>query len=113
VLNKIPNAYASTWGLQMPYWLGIYWAAACRMASTALPIQSNGQRLWDGYLGQRVSFGCVILSTQNANDPIQLGYRRYAGGHCLVRRAVCCALACRVTNHASLVMEPSCPPMSR
>jgi lipoprotein-anchoring transpeptidase ErfK/SrfK len=28
--------------------------------------QANSQRLWAGYLGQRVSFGCVILSTQNA-----------------------------------------------
>jgi LysM repeat protein len=66
VLNKIPNAYASTWGLQMPYWLGIYWAGSLQNGIHALPIMSNGQKLWDGYLGQRVSFGCVILSTQNA-----------------------------------------------
>ncbi len=66
VLNKIPNAYASTWGLQMPYWLGIYWAGSLQNGIHALPIQGNGQRLWDGYLGQRVSYGCVILSTENA-----------------------------------------------
>lgn len=66
VQNKIPNAYASTWGLQMPNWLGIYWAGRLQNGIHALPIQSNGQRLWDGYLGQPVSFGCVILSTQNA-----------------------------------------------
>jgi LysM repeat protein len=66
VLNKIPNAYASTWSLQMPYWLGIYWAGSLQNGIHALPIMSNGQKLWDGYLGQRVSFGCVILSTQNA-----------------------------------------------
>jgi LysM repeat protein len=66
VLNKIPNAYASTWSLQMPYWLGIYWAGSLQNGIHALPIQANGQRLWEGYLGQRVSFGCVILSTQNA-----------------------------------------------
>jgi LysM repeat protein len=66
VLNKIPNAYASTWGLQMPYWLGIYWAGRLQNGIHALPIQANGQILWDGYLGQRVSFGCIILSTQNA-----------------------------------------------
>jgi len=66
VLNKFPNAYASTWGLQMPYWLGIYWAGRLQNGIHALPIQSNGQRLWEGYLGQRVSFGCIILSTQNA-----------------------------------------------
>lgn len=66
VQNKIPNAYASTWNLQMPYWLGIYWAGSLQNGIHALPIQANGQRLWDGYLGQPVSFGCIILSTQNA-----------------------------------------------
>ena len=66
VLNKIPNAYAYTWNLQMPYWLGIYWAGSLQNGIHALPIQANGQRLWAGYLGQRVSFGCIILSTQNA-----------------------------------------------
>ncbi len=66
VLNKIPNAYAYTWSLQMPYWLGIYWAGSLQNGIHALPIMANGQRLWDGYLGQRVSYGCVILSTQNA-----------------------------------------------
>ena len=68
VLNKLPNAYASTWGLQMPYWLGIYWAGRLQNGIHALPIQANGQRLWEGYLGQRVSFGCIILSTQNARS---------------------------------------------
>jgi LysM repeat protein len=66
VLNKIPNAYAYTWSLQMPYWLGIYWAGSLQNGIHALPIQANGQRLWDGYLGTPVSFGCVILSTENA-----------------------------------------------
>ena len=66
VLNKIPNAYAYTWNLQMPYWLGIYWAGTLQNGIHALPIQANGQRLWAGYLGQRVSFGCIILGTQNA-----------------------------------------------
>jgi LysM repeat protein len=66
VLNKIPNAYAYTWSLQMPYWLGIYWAGSLQNGIHALPIQANGQRLWDGYLGTPVSFGCIILSTQNA-----------------------------------------------
>ena len=66
VLNKLPNAYAYTWGLQMPYWLGIYWAGYLQNGIHALPIQGNGQTLWAGYLGQRVSYGCVILSTENA-----------------------------------------------
>jgi len=66
VLDKIPMAYASTWNLKMPYWLGIYWSSTLENGIHALPILSNGQKLWDGYLGQRVSYGCVILSTEAA-----------------------------------------------
>ena len=66
VLDKYPNAYASTWDLQMPYWLGIYWSGSLENGIHALPILSNGQRLWAGYLGTPVSYGCVVLSTQDA-----------------------------------------------
>jgi len=66
VLDKIPNAYASRWDLQMPYWLGIYYAGASENGIHALPILSSGQRLWEGYLGHRVSYGCVILGTEEA-----------------------------------------------
>ncbi len=66
VLNKIPSAWASTWSLKMPYWLGIYWAGSLQNGIHALPIMSNGQTLWAGYLGTPVSFGCIILSTVNA-----------------------------------------------
>jgi len=66
VLDKYPNAYASTWNLQMPYWLGIYWAGSLENGIHALPILPNGQRLWDGYLGTPISYGCVVLGTQDA-----------------------------------------------
>jgi tetratricopeptide (TPR) repeat protein len=66
VLDKIPNAYASRWDLQMPYWLGIYYVGVSENGIHALPILSNGQRLWEGFLGQRVSYGCVILGTEEA-----------------------------------------------
>jgi LysM repeat protein len=66
VLDKYPNAYASTWSLQMPHWLGIYWAGSLENGIHALPILPNGQRLWEGYLGTPVSYGCVILGTQEA-----------------------------------------------
>ncbi len=66
VLNKIPNAYGATWDLWMPNWLGIYWAGSLQNGIHALPILSNGLRLWDGLLGQRVSFGCVILGIAEA-----------------------------------------------
>ena len=66
VLDKIPNAYASTWDLQMPHWLGIYWSGSLENGIHALPILSNGQRLWDGYLGTPVSYGCIILGVEEA-----------------------------------------------
>jgi len=68
VLNKIPNAYAATWDLWMPNWLGIYWAGSLQNGIHALPILSNGLRLWEGLLGQRVSFGCVILGVNEAQQ---------------------------------------------
>jgi LysM repeat protein len=66
VLNKLPNAYASTWDLQMPYWLGIYWSGGLQNGIHALPILSNGQQLWAGYLGTPISYGCIVLGTYEA-----------------------------------------------
>jgi lipoprotein-anchoring transpeptidase ErfK/SrfK len=66
VLDKIPNAYASTWNLQMPYWLGIYYVGRIENGIHALPILANGQKLWAGLLGRPASFGCVILDTASA-----------------------------------------------
>jgi hypothetical protein len=66
VLEKIPEAWSSIWGLRMPYWLGIYWVGSIQNGIHALPINPNGTTLWAGYLGSRVSFGCIILTTENA-----------------------------------------------
>jgi len=66
VQSKIPNAYGSAWGFQMPYWLGIYWAGSVENGIHALPILSNGQTLWAGYLGRPVSYGCIVVGTYEA-----------------------------------------------
>jgi LysM repeat protein len=66
IQNKIPMAYASTWNLQMPYWLGFYWAGTLQNGFHALPILSDGSRLWGGLLGRPASYGCVILSEADA-----------------------------------------------
>ena len=47
-------------------WLGIYWAGSTENGIHALPILSNGQRLWAGDLGTPVSYGCVVLGTEEA-----------------------------------------------
>lgn len=66
VLNKIPNAYGSTWNIWMENWLGIYWAGSLQNGIHALPILPSGARLWDGYLGTRISYGCVVLSVADS-----------------------------------------------
>lgn len=67
ILDKIDVAYASTWNLDMPYWMGIYWAGPLENGIHSLPIvKHTGYKLWDGYLGQRVSYGCVILGDDDA-----------------------------------------------
>jgi lipoprotein-anchoring transpeptidase ErfK/SrfK len=67
ILNKIEVAYASTWNLDMPNWLGIYWAGPLQNGIHSLPtVKHTGQTLWDGYLGQRVSYGCVILGEEES-----------------------------------------------
>jgi len=67
VQSKIPNAYGSLWDIWMPHWLGIYWAGGTENGIHALPIMSNGQTLWAGYLGTPVSYGCIVLGTYEAN----------------------------------------------
>ncbi len=66
VLDKIPSAYSSVWRLTMPYWLGIYYVGNIENGIHALPIRPDGTVMWGGLLGQRASYGCIILSTQAA-----------------------------------------------
>lgn len=67
IQSKIPMAYASTWNLDMPFWLGIYWAGPLENGFHAVPtVRHTGETMWDGYLGQRVSYGCIILSMEDA-----------------------------------------------
>ncbi|MEW6403180.1 MAG: L,D-transpeptidase [Chloroflexota bacterium] len=63
VLEKIPNAYGSTWDIWMPNWLGIYWSGGLQNGIHALPILPSGATLWEGYLGTPISYGCVVLGT--------------------------------------------------
>lgn len=67
IQSKIPMAYASTWNLDMPFWLGIYYSGPLENGFHAVPtVRHTGLTMWDGYLGQRVSYGCVILSMEDA-----------------------------------------------
>lgn len=68
VRSKIPEAYAYNWALRMPYWLGFYHTGYLENGFHALPIMSSGAILWAGYLGTPVSYGCVILSYEDAQS---------------------------------------------
>jgi LysM repeat protein len=62
-------AYASVWDLHMPNFIGIYEAWPGFMNGIhGLPTLSNGNRLWAGNLGRPVSYGCIILGLQEAQD---------------------------------------------
>ncbi len=64
-----PNAYAASWDLWMPYFMGIY-----RPVPTAnfmngfhgFPTRDGANLLWTGSLGHPVTYGCILLSTSNA-----------------------------------------------
>lgn len=66
VLNKLPIGYAYTWGLTMPYWVGIYWSGSLQNGFHALPIDANGYQMWAEALGRPASYGCIILSDEDA-----------------------------------------------
>jgi LysM repeat protein len=66
VLDKIPSAYGATWDIWMPNWMGIYWSGHLENGIHALPILPGGATLWDGYLGAPISYGCVVLSSYEA-----------------------------------------------
>jgi tetratricopeptide (TPR) repeat protein len=76
ILDKIPMAYASTWSLHMPYWMGIYWVGNIENGIHGPPTNRYGQVMWEGYIGRPVSYGCVILSSANVRtlyDWIEIG----------------------------------------
>lgn len=69
VQSHVPNAYAANWDLWMPSFMGIY-----RPVPTSdfmngfhgFPTRGNAQLLWTGDLGRRVTYGCILLSSENA-----------------------------------------------
>jgi len=67
IQSKLPKAYGSTWNIWMPYWLGIYWAGASENGIHGLPWNAkSGVQVWTGYVGRRITYGCVMLDNVNA-----------------------------------------------
>jgi lipoprotein-anchoring transpeptidase ErfK/SrfK len=64
-----PRAYAENWNLWMPNFMGIY-----RPVPTlgfmngfhGFPTRNGATLLWTGDLGHPVTYGCILLSSDNA-----------------------------------------------
>jgi len=67
ILSKEEQAYASSWDLWMPHFMGIYRSGPdFTNGIHALPTLSSGDRLWEGYLGRPVSYGCIVIGLDEA-----------------------------------------------
>jgi len=67
ILSKEEEAYASSWDLWMPHFMGIYRSGPdFTNGIHGLPTLSNGARLWEGYLGRPVSYGCIVVGLDEA-----------------------------------------------
>ena len=72
IQTKIKKAWSKTYGLWMPYWLGLGGSVGIH----ELPIWPNGYREGENHLGTPVSHGCIRLGLRDAAylyDRITLG----------------------------------------
>jgi lipoprotein-anchoring transpeptidase ErfK/SrfK len=63
------NAYAASWDLWMPYFIGIYRpvpTASFMNGFHGFPTRDGTTLLWTGNLGYPVTYGCILVSTNNA-----------------------------------------------
>jgi LysM repeat protein len=75
VQSKLSRAYGSTWNIIMPYWLGIYWAGSTENGIHGLPWNAKtGARTWDGLVGTRITYGCVMLNDAAAKKVWNMAY---------------------------------------
>jgi lipoprotein-anchoring transpeptidase ErfK/SrfK len=72
ILSKEEEAYASSWDLWMPHFMGVYRTAPdFTNGIHGLPTLSSGATLWAGYLGRPVSYGCIVLGLNEAETLFQ------------------------------------------
>lgn len=69
VQSHFDNAYAGNWDLWMPYFIGIYQPVPnidFMNGFHGFPTRGGSQLLWTNSLGTRVTYGCILLSDENA-----------------------------------------------
>ncbi|MCC7355944.1 MAG: L,D-transpeptidase family protein [Anaerolineae bacterium] len=74
VQSHDPNAYAAQWELWMPYFMGIYRPVPTTDFMNGFhgfPTRDGSQLLWTRNLGKPVTFGCILVSTENVTQLYQ------------------------------------------
>jgi lipoprotein-anchoring transpeptidase ErfK/SrfK len=69
VISHVPSAYAGNWDLLMPSFMGVYQpipGADFTNGFHGFPTRGGWQLLWTNSLGTRVTYGCILLSNENA-----------------------------------------------
>jgi lipoprotein-anchoring transpeptidase ErfK/SrfK len=67
ILSKEEEAYASSWDLWMPHFMGVYRSGPdFTNGIHGLPTLSGGSILWEGHLGSPVSYGCIVIGLEEA-----------------------------------------------
>ncbi|MCA0456699.1 MAG: L,D-transpeptidase family protein [Chloroflexi bacterium] len=69
IISHKPNAYAGNWDLWMPHFMGVYQpipGADFTNGFHGFPTRGGWQLLWTNSLGTKVTYGCILLSNENA-----------------------------------------------
>jgi lipoprotein-anchoring transpeptidase ErfK/SrfK len=69
IQSHVENAYAGNWDLWMPHFLGIYRPVPTSEFMNGFhgfPTRGSSQLLWTGDLGHKVTYGCILVSSENA-----------------------------------------------
>ena len=69
IQNHLDEAYASNWDLQMPNFMGIYRpvpSSDFMNGFHGFPTRDGANLLWTADLGHPVTYGCILLSSENA-----------------------------------------------
>jgi lipoprotein-anchoring transpeptidase ErfK/SrfK len=69
IISHEPNAYAGNWDLWMPHFMGVYQpipGSDFTNGFHGFPTRSGWQLLWTNSLGTKVTYGCILLSNENA-----------------------------------------------
>jgi lipoprotein-anchoring transpeptidase ErfK/SrfK len=69
IISHVPNAYAANWNLYMPNFMGVYRPIPGLDFTNGFhgfPTRGGSQLLWTNNLGTRVTYGCILLSSDNA-----------------------------------------------